>query len=162
MGEQSKITVAMANDLQLSTDVTVAFKPLYTLYHTSGAITSTVVSSATNGDVHTGNGRWRSNANSFGRQPSSYLIDGCSRMGYCNEYSSWKTVFRMRLPCSMTSQMVGVALGQINLFHDKACWGSADIVIRADNSLRPSAAIGGVVNAPVDDPGNVEFSRHTG
>ena len=57
----------------------------------------------------------------------------------------------MRQLCSMTVTDGQIALGQINLFHDKLYWGSADIVIRADNSLRPSAAIGGVVNLPVDD-----------
>lgn len=45
-----------------------------------------------------------------------------------------------------------VALGEINLFHDKAFWSSADIVIHADNGLRPYAAIGGIVNRPIRDP----------
>ena len=44
-----------------------------------------------------------------------------------------------------------VALGQINLFHNKAYWSQADVVIHADNGLRPSAAIGGVVNRPITE-----------
>ena len=43
------------------------------------------------------------------------------------------------------------ALGQINLFHDKLYWNSADIQIYANNGLRPSAGIGGIVNVPVSD-----------
>ncbi|MCB8954432.1 MAG: VCBS repeat-containing protein [Ardenticatenales bacterium] len=49
-----------------------------------------------------------------------------------------------------------VALGQINLFHDKAYWGQSDILIYADNGLRPSAAIGGIISQTVADPGNSE------
>ncbi|MEM7802914.1 MAG: PT domain-containing protein, partial [Chloroflexota bacterium] len=44
-----------------------------------------------------------------------------------------------------------VALGRINLFHDKAHWGISDVVIFADNSLRPSASIGGIVSNPKDE-----------
>ncbi|MCA9925971.1 MAG: hypothetical protein KC421_26550, partial [Anaerolineales bacterium] len=43
------------------------------------------------------------------------------------------------------------ALGQINLFHDKLYWNSSDIQLYANNGLRPSAAIGGIVNEPVSD-----------
>jgi hypothetical protein len=41
-----------------------------------------------------------------------------------------------------------VALGDVNIYHDREQWDSADIVILADNSLRPSASIGGVVSEP--------------
>jgi hypothetical protein len=44
-----------------------------------------------------------------------------------------------------------IALGNVHVVHNKAYWGSADIVIYADNSLRPSAAIGGIVNRPISD-----------
>lgn len=44
-----------------------------------------------------------------------------------------------------------VALGQINLFHDKAYWANADVVIHASNSLRPSASIGGIATTTLSE-----------
>ncbi|MCO5189254.1 MAG: FG-GAP-like repeat-containing protein [Anaerolineae bacterium] len=151
------------NDLQLSADVTVAFKPLYTLYHTSGAITSTVVTSATNGVMFTP-------VTAGGVQTLTVSADNPLILFDLDVSLEWDArndlLFLQQLADSFQDASAllyditdgQVALGQINLFHDKAYWGSADIVIRADNSLRPSAAIGGVVNAPVDDPGNVNLA----
>ncbi|MEM7333148.1 MAG: hypothetical protein AAF490_13745, partial [Chloroflexota bacterium] len=44
-----------------------------------------------------------------------------------------------------------VALGNVFVFHSKTYWNIADIVIVANNDLRPSAAIGGVVTTPIDE-----------
>ncbi|MCO5204024.1 MAG: VCBS repeat-containing protein [Anaerolineae bacterium] len=38
-----------------------------------------------------------------------------------------------------------VALGDVTIYHDREKWDSADVVILANNSLRPSAVIGGIV-----------------
>ena len=147
------------NDLQLPPDVTVAFKPLYTLYHTSGAITNTAVTSSTNGVLFTP-------VTAGGIQTLTVSADNPLILFDLDVSLEWDarndTLFLQQLEQSFQDASAllyditdgQIALGQINLFHDKLYWGSADIVIRADNSLRPSAAIGGVVNLPVDDPGN--------
>ncbi|HSJ58270.1 MAG TPA: VCBS repeat-containing protein, partial [Anaerolineae bacterium] len=44
-----------------------------------------------------------------------------------------------------------VALGQVHLAPGKAYWNRADVTIYATNGMRPSAALGGVVNAPVGE-----------
>jgi hypothetical protein len=44
-----------------------------------------------------------------------------------------------------------MALGRVDVFQAKSYWNAADVVIYADNSLRPSAAIGGVVNTSMPD-----------
>lgn len=42
-----------------------------------------------------------------------------------------------------------VAIGRVEVFHAKAFWNRADIIIHATNNMRPAAAIGGIVNRPV-------------
>ncbi|MGB0383381.1 MAG: FG-GAP repeat domain-containing protein [Ardenticatenaceae bacterium] len=44
-----------------------------------------------------------------------------------------------------------VALGNIRVFHDKENWLDSHIIIPATNNLRPSAALGGIVDEPQGD-----------
>ena len=44
-----------------------------------------------------------------------------------------------------------VAIGNVFIVHSKTYWNIADIVIVANNDLRPSAAIGGVVTTPMPE-----------
>ncbi len=44
-----------------------------------------------------------------------------------------------------------VALGDVRIFYDKEYWPSADVLVLADNSLRPLAPIGGVVQVPLSE-----------
>ena len=44
------------------------------------------------------------------------------------------------------------ALGDVRVHHNKERWTSADVVMYASNSIRPRAAMGGVVIAPFVDP----------
>ncbi|MGD8793177.1 MAG: VCBS repeat-containing protein, partial [Anaerolineae bacterium] len=44
-----------------------------------------------------------------------------------------------------------VALGRVHILPAKTFWNRADVIIYANNSMRPSAAIGGVVRGPVGD-----------
>ncbi len=41
------------------------------------------------------------------------------------------------------------ALGQVYVYQSKELWPAADVIIKANNSIRPSAAIGGVAQVPV-------------
>ncbi len=43
------------------------------------------------------------------------------------------------------------ALGQVRVFQNKEAWPAADVVVLANNSLRPSAAIGGVARRPLSE-----------
>ena len=52
-----------------------------------------------------------------------------------------------------------VAIGRVDVFPAKTFWNRADIAIHAGNSLRPSAAIGGVVNAPVGEQVRPAFGQ---
>jgi hypothetical protein len=45
-----------------------------------------------------------------------------------------------------------VALGQVNIYHDRQNWLTADIRIYASNRLRPNAAQGGIVSSVITDP----------
>jgi hypothetical protein len=44
-----------------------------------------------------------------------------------------------------------VALGSVRVFQAKELWPNADVVVKADNSLRPLAAIGGIVQVPLSE-----------
>jgi hypothetical protein len=44
-----------------------------------------------------------------------------------------------------------VALGTVQVFQSKELWPSADVVVKADNSLRPLAPIGGIVQVPLSE-----------
>ena len=44
-----------------------------------------------------------------------------------------------------------VAIGRVDVLPAKSDWNRADLILYASNSLRPSAAIGGVVNQPVSE-----------
>ncbi len=41
------------------------------------------------------------------------------------------------------------ALGEVHVYQSKELWPAADVVIKANNSIRPSAAIGGVAQVPM-------------
>ena len=43
------------------------------------------------------------------------------------------------------------ALGRVRIYHDKGFWGTANVVITANNDQRPNAILGGGVNAPMND-----------
>ena len=43
------------------------------------------------------------------------------------------------------------ALGDVRIFQNKERWNTADIVMYADNGVRPSATIGGIVTQPISD-----------
>ena len=43
------------------------------------------------------------------------------------------------------------ALGDVRIFQNKERWNTADIVMYADNGVRPSATIGGIVSQPISD-----------
>ena len=137
----------------------IGFKPLYTLFHTSGPITNTAdaVAGVTFREFITPSSTVTSVTQLVvspehplmlfdldvslewdGRRDSIFIetLDAAFKEASAILYD-------------VTDGQVG--LGQINLYHEKAYWGVADIVIFADNSLRPSAAIGGVVNRPVSE-----------
>ncbi len=44
-----------------------------------------------------------------------------------------------------------VALGSVRVFQSKEFWPNADVVVKADNSLRPLAPIGGIVQVPLSE-----------
>ena len=44
-----------------------------------------------------------------------------------------------------------MALGRVYIYNAKAFWGQADVIVLANNSLRPSAALGGVVKSGVSE-----------
>ena len=44
-----------------------------------------------------------------------------------------------------------MGIGRVDVLHGKDYWNAADVVVLADNSLRPSAAIGGVAARPVSE-----------
>ena len=138
------------NDASLINDAYIGFKPLYTVYHTSGPITQDglqLTSVITPGV--------RQLAVSADNPLILYDLDVSLEWDARND-----TLFLQQLEDSFqqaSSILYDVtngqlALGRINLFHDKAYWSVADIVVLADNSIRPSAAIGGVVNQATDDP----------
>ncbi|MFZ4663362.1 MAG: FG-GAP repeat domain-containing protein [Caldilineaceae bacterium] len=43
------------------------------------------------------------------------------------------------------------ALGRVRIYHDKGFWGTANVVITANNDQRPNAILGGSVTTPVND-----------
>ena len=137
------------NDLLLHHDVYVGFKPLATIYHTSGPVTDSV------GFDPIRNQGVQKLVVSKDNPLILYDIDVSLEWDARND-----TLFLQQLEDSFKQASAilydvtdgQMALGQVNLFHDKAYWGTADIMINADNSLRPSAAIGGVVNAAINDP----------
>ena len=43
------------------------------------------------------------------------------------------------------------ALGVVRVFQNKELWGQADVVVLANNGMRPSAAIGGVAKTPITE-----------
>ena len=50
------------------------------------------------------------------------------------------------------------ALGVVQVFQDKEYWPQADVVVLANNSLRPSAAIGGVAKLPITETVRTDLS----
>lgn len=137
------------NDLVLRNDLYIGFKPLATIYHTSGAVTDTLGFDAVSEDGV------QQLVVSAQNPLILYDIDVSLEWDARND-----TLFLQQLEDSFQQASAilydvtngQLALGQVNLFHDKAYWGVADIMINADNSLRPSAAIGGVVNGATNDP----------
>jgi hypothetical protein len=129
--------------------VSIPFTDQYTLFYTSGAPTESGAETATVG--------------AGGVQTLTISPDNRLLLFHLNVSLEWdarnEPIFLQELEQSFQQASAllydvtngQVALGQINLFHNKAYWGSADIVIHADNSLRPSAAIGGIVSEPVDE-----------
>ncbi|MCB8928748.1 MAG: LamG domain-containing protein, partial [Ardenticatenaceae bacterium] len=138
------------NNAILYNQATIGFKPLYTLYHTSAPVTEEGVGFTA--------------VSTPGVQTLTVSADNPLILFNLDVSLEWDgrndTLFLQQLEDSIRRASAilydvtngQVALGQINLFHDKAYWGAADIVIFADNSLRPSAAIGGVVNTSFNDP----------
>ena len=43
------------------------------------------------------------------------------------------------------------ALGRVHVYHDRGYWSEANIIISADNNIRPSAILGGGVDSPMHD-----------
>ena len=50
------------------------------------------------------------------------------------------------------------ALGVVQVFQDKEYWPQADVVVLANNSLRPSAAIGGIAKLPITETVRTDLS----
>lgn len=151
-------------------DTAVAYKPLYTFYHTSGAIPADTDRTNT---VNTVNGVQFQPVAEPGVQPLIvsakhplilFDLDVSLEWDARNDANFLRDLqdsFRDASALLYDVSNGQIALGQINLFHDKAYWGTADIVIFADNSLRPSAAIGGVVNTPVSETVKVSANSIT-
>ncbi len=145
----------------------VAYKPLYTLYHTSGTITNTdKVTSTINGvqfkTVITPGVQQLivSEKNPLILFDLDVSLEWDARND-TNFLRDLQDSFRDASALLYDVSNGQMALGQINLFHDKAYWSTADIVIYADNSLRPSAAIGGVFNSPISETVKVADTKVT-
>jgi hypothetical protein len=54
------------------------------------------------------------------------------------------------------------ALGQVRVYQDRERWDQAQVRIYASNRLRPNAAQGGIVTAPVADPANAKIVYEPG
>jgi subtilisin-like proprotein convertase family protein len=55
-----------------------------------------------------------------------------------------------------------VALGAINVYHDRQRWRDADVRVYATNRLRPNAQQGGVTREPIGDPASDDITYVTG
>ncbi len=137
----------------------VWFRPLYTILHTSGAI-------AENGGPladYVNGVQFQTVGDAGGTQVITVTKNNPLILFDLDVSLEWDaradTLFLLELEDSFRRASAllyevthgQAALGRINLFHNKAYWGVADIVIHADNSLRPSAAIGGVTPSVTGD-----------
>ncbi len=146
--------------------VLVGYKPLFTIYNTSGVITETTVTSSTNGVIMTPVTAGGVQTLTVSSQNRLILFD----LDVSLEWDARNdTLYLQQLNESIQRASAllyditdgQVALGQINLFFDKAYWGIADIAIASDNSLRPYAYIGGVVNQVVTEVTESGVGRYT-
>ncbi len=140
-----------------SGSIYVGYKPLFTIYHTSAAVTETIafLPVAPGGGVQ---------QLIVSKHNPLILFD----LDVSLEWDARNDpIFLQDLEASFVRASALLydvtngqgALGQINLYHNKVHWGASDVVIYADNSLRPSAAIGGVVNHPVTDTIQITSTR---
>ena len=126
----------------------VAFKPHYTVYHTSGAVTETLsFQPVITGSVQPITVSAKHPLILFDLDVS-FEWDPRSDINFMAELqNSFERASELLYDVS-NGQML---LRQVNFFYNKAYWGQADIVVFANNGLRPSAAIGGTANRPVSE-----------
>ncbi len=127
-------------------DTAVVFKPHYTAYHTSTPVTETLAfQPVAEAGVQTLVVS-KDNPLLLFDLDVSLEWDPRSEPAFLDEM---KASFERASEILYDVTNGQVALRQVNFFYEKMFWGQSDIVIYADNSLRPSATIGGVVNQPI-------------
>ncbi|MEM7117663.1 MAG: FG-GAP-like repeat-containing protein, partial [Chloroflexota bacterium] len=149
-GEKGAIANLVGGEpAELLGETAVAFQPLYTIYHTSGSIKNNELDFT--------------EVVASGVQTLTVSKDHPLILFDLDVSLEWDAsdddAFQAELKASFerASELLydvsngQIALRQINLFHNKAYWGQADVIIFADNSKRPSASIGGIVNHPLPE-----------
>ncbi|MCB0034234.1 MAG: VCBS repeat-containing protein, partial [Anaerolineales bacterium] len=137
------------NDLSLSGDVAVYFKPLYTVYHTSGAPTPSGVALF--------------EVTEPGVQQLVVSKDNPLMLFDLDVSLEWDAsgdsdyLDRLDKDIKRASEILydltngQVAFGNINVYQDKELWDQADIQVYVNNNQRPNANLGGIVTNYLTD-----------